>query len=116
MPSVSTSPRSAPPSTCNDWCQTPIVTWLRSEPRSVEAVDGGERFDRISLQPGRLVDRMTEEDRGDERMVVGESERRSSCRLDPAEEGGHDAAEAVGASRQHQVPAERVDRRAPCDG
>jgi hypothetical protein len=76
---------------------------------------GRERLDRVALQLRRLVHGVAEEDRRDERMVLGEPERRRRSRLDPAEERGHDPAQPVGAGREHQVPAERIDRCASGD-
>ncbi len=48
--------------------------------------------------------------------MLGQAERRGRCRLDAAEERRHHTTEAVGSRRQHQVPAERVDRGATGDG
>jgi hypothetical protein len=47
--------------------------------------------------------------------VVGQAEQGRGGRLDPAEERGHHAAQPVGACRQQQAPAERIDRGAAGD-
>src|SRR5664279_676819 len=78
--------------------------------RSVEPVDGGEGFDRLPAQSGRLAHRLAQGQHPGHRHGVGHAEQLLDRRLVPHHHGGHDPGQALGPGGQQDAPRERVDR------